>query len=353
MMFKRILGLLCAGGLSLLLLAAGCAGPGGDEGIGISTGPEEAVAAPTPGEPAPAPEPAGPVTLALKFTPGRTTNYRLTMEDARSVDFSGKMANDGSLKGGQTGSRIQMDFSERIESVDDKGTAAAKITIKALKYLSQEKDVVRLDFDSSREKDRKNVLNKLVGQGYTIELTPDGKVVRVLNMQDATRSVRGVTPMHKRASALLRTTVIKARHSIGAIPGADKSQVRVGDDWSSVKTFDFTMLGKKSYERIYLLKEIQKADGHNVAVIEMNAIPTTEGQGSQPNEGAGLSQMFDNIEKYTGQLRLDLASGRVEKYSERLHSEWFLVDLGADKSQVDPDSLTMTAVRVHSVERID
>jgi hypothetical protein len=344
MMFKRILGLLCASGLSVLLLAAGCAGPGGDEGVGISTDPEGPVVAPTP---------AGPVTLALKFTPGRTTNYRLTMEDSRSVHFSGKMANDGSLTGGQTGNRIQMDFSQRIESVNDKGNAAAKITIKALKYLSQEKNVVHLDFDSSQEKDRKNVLSKLVGQSYTIELTPEGKVVAVLHTNDALRSVRGTSPMHKRASALLRTTVIKAQHSIGAIPGADKSQVRVGDDWSSVKTFDFTMLGKQAYERIYLLKEIQKADSHNVAVIEMNAIPTTEGQDGQPNEAAGLAQMLDNIEKYTGQLRLDLTSGTVEKYSERLRSEWFGADFGAGKDEANPDSLTMTAVRVHSVERID
>jgi hypothetical protein len=348
MVFKRILVLPALFAVCWLIFGAGCAGPGGGEPVGIDTEPDEPTAT------GPIPAPVETVTLALKFTVGQTADYRVTIEETRGIAFQGKMASEGALKGGKTGNRIQMDFTERIESVDETGNAVAKITLKALKYLSQEKDVVRLDFDSSQQNDDKDPLGKLIGQSYTIEITGSGKAVRVVDAADAQRAVMGRTPAHKRASALLRPAVIMARHSIAAIPGEDKNRVSTGGDWSNVKTVDFTMMGKKSYERIYQLKQIESSDGRRVAVVEMNAIPTTETEDRRPSPAeTGLSEMFDNLDTYSGELRLDLASGRVEKYSEELRSEWFMVDPQAQQTDKEPDSMTMTAIRVHSLERID
>ncbi|MHC4478395.1 MAG: DUF6263 family protein [Planctomycetota bacterium] len=342
MTLRTVFALLTTTLLVSLIMMSGCAGPG-EQGPEVVTEPKDT------GPKIPV---TGPVTLALEFAQGQSATYRVTMEDSKSVEFEGSMAKDGAFKGGRTGSRAEIDFARHIQSVDERGNAVATITIKALKYLAQEKDAIRLDFDSTSEADQKDPLRKLIGQRYTIEISPGGQVTKVADTAEALTAVRGATPGHRRASALLKSTVIKERHSIPAMPGADKSEVNTGDDWSNVKTFDFTMMGKKSYERIYSLKQIEETDGRQIAVVEMNAIPTTEGQ--QPDQAAGaLSKMFDDSHQYTGQLRLDLTTGQVEKYVEKLKSEWFLVDPAAKPTDPEPDALKMTAIRSHSVERID
>jgi hypothetical protein len=121
------------------------------------------------------------VTLALKFKPGETTTYRLITENTNGLEFEGKDPKDPSFIGGETGTRIEMEFTEEIQSVDEKGNASAKITIKALKYLAKHKSVTTIDFDSSEGKE--HLLGKLIGQSYTIEITPAGKVGKSLTSQ--------------------------------------------------------------------------------------------------------------------------------------------------------------------------
>ena len=95
-------------------------------------------------------------------------------------------------------------------------------------------------------------------------------------------------------------------------------------------------------------------NGARVAVVEMNAIPTTESEDPKAAQAAAsLAQMFDNYDKYTGQLRLDLTTGTVDKYEEKLRSQWFMLDPAAKKTDENADSMTMTAVSTHILERID
>jgi len=70
---------------------------------------------------------------------------------------------------------------------------------------------------------------------------------------------------------------------------------------------------------------------------------------------AALSKMFDNpIDSYTGQLKLDLTTGKVEKYLEKLQSEWVVVDPSVrQQGDKEPDAIRMGAIRLHRLERID
>ena len=62
--------------------------------------------------------------------------------------------------------------------------------------------------------------------------------------------------------------------------------------------------------------------------------------------------MFDNTETYTGELRLNLTEGKVEKCREELLVEWFIVNPNP-KADEPPAALRMAATRLHSIERID
>ena len=106
--------------------------------------------------------------LALKFTPEDSTTYKVTTEADKSVEWEGPAA--GKPKGfigGHTGNRVEMTFTQDIKSIDDKGNATAKITIKGLKYLAKVKDNIVLDFDSSTGKDTSSPFSKLIGQSYS------------------------------------------------------------------------------------------------------------------------------------------------------------------------------------------
>lgn len=297
-------------------------------------------------------------TLALKFTPEDSTTYRVIMERERSVEFEGALSEDKALQGGSTGDKIEMTFTQQIQDVDDKGNSIALITINELKYLAKEKDVVKADFDSSREQDRRSLLAKLIGQSYKIKISPAGQVVGVVDVRAAQAAVKGRAPANKTALALLKPEVIKERHTILTLPPAGKNKARKGDSWSSVKTFDLGLMGVETYERIYTLKEVKNISGRRISVVEMNAIPSSEMAEQLHKEGPTRSfpDIFGGTKTYTysGQLKLDLTAGKVDRCFEKLQVERVIVDSsvkpGDDK---EPDVMRMGVIRLYSLERID
>ena len=294
-------------------------------------------------------------TLALKFTPDDVTTYKVTTERERGVIWEGPLTNKPkSFVGGHTGNKIEVTFTQQIQSVDDEGNAVAKITIKGLKYLAKVKDNIILDFDSSREKDRNNPLGKLIGQSYTIEITASGEVSKVIDVSGARTAVGGASA-NQRAARLLLAEVIKEQHSIPALSAVEKNQLRPGESWNDIKTFSFGPMGSKSYERIYELKEINNINGRRIAIVEMSVVPSSEKAKELHKEQLTgfFSKMFDTTETYTGELRLDLTAGKVEKYFEEFRSDWIAVDPMAPEKEKEPDMLRMSATRLYRIERID
>jgi hypothetical protein len=296
------------------------------------------------------------VTLALKFTPQDSTTYRVITDAQRSIKWKGPVPAEPAFKSGRRHNRIEMTFTQRVQSTDDKGNAVVKITIQGLKYYSMIKDKLVLDFDSSSIKDPNYPLALLIGQSYTIEIAPTGEVTEVIDVEEARTAVRRGSSVPKRATAMLRSDAIKERHGLTALPVTDKNQLRTGNNWTSVKTFSFGRMGAKSYEKIYTLKEIKDQDNRQIAIVEMNAIPTSEmaEQLYKQRETADFSEGFDNIGTYTGQLKLDLTTGKVEKYIENLQSEWIVAFPSVEQQDdEEPVVLTMSDTRLYSLEIID
>ncbi len=313
-----------------LLFAAGCSGPSGKPAVDADLG--------------------QPVELALKFAPADSTTYKVVLESGRSVQWEGASPKPGKFQGGRTSNRMEMTFSQQIESVGDQGNAVAKITIKGLKYVVMIKDKVALDFDSSREADRDKPLNSLIGQSYTIEMTPSGQVSKIIDNSDALAAVSS----DKTASVLISADAIKQRHTISGLPAAGENQLRTGQEWSNVKSVSFDMMGTKSFERIYTLKEIEQLPGRRVAVVEMEAFPSAaKAKELHKEQSAGLfSQMSDNTQEYGGRLKLDLTEGKVTEYSERMGVEWLFVDPDPENGK-PPAALRIGATRLFSIERAE
>ena len=354
--------------ICMLFLAAGCTGLSEDaaktEVEGRQAAPTEVEVRKTPETGVETQETArteveteeqGPsVRLALRFATEDSTTYRVALENEKSVQWEGGAKRPEGFRGGHTGNKMEMTFAQQIQSVDDQGNATAKITIKALKYQATVKNNVTLDFDSSRQEDLSSPLSKLIGQSYTIEITPAGQVSKVSDTDAALAAVKGTSLANNVAIRLLSADAVKEQHTIRALPAAGENQLRAGDNWSSMKKVSFELMGAKSYEKVYTLKEIQDMDNRRVAVAEMEAFPSAgDAKQLQKEQTTDVfSKMFDNIETYTGELRLNLTDGKVEQCSEKLLVEWFIVNPNP-KPDEPPAALRMAATRLYSIERID
>ncbi len=294
-------------------------------------------------------------TLALKFTVGDTTTYRLITDAQRGVKWEGALPGESGFKGGSRHSRTEMTFTQEILSVDEKGNAVAKITVEGLKYFMAVKDKTEVDFDSSQVKDPEGQFAKMLGHSYTIEITPAGEVVKLVDAEDIRTSVRRARRVPRKALAFLRPEPLKQRHTIPALSAAGKKQLRTGEKWSSIKTFSFGLMGSKSYEKIYTVKDIKETDGRQVAVVEMKAIPTAETAQQLHKEETtpDFSEEFDSKATYNGRLKMDLTSGSVEECSEEMQSKWTVALPSEEKPDQGPSVLTMTEARFYSLKKID
>jgi hypothetical protein len=199
-------------------------------------------------------------------------------------------------------------------------------------------------------------MGKLVGQSYTIEITPSGQVAKVIDVNQAQAAVKGDFPAQKAALKLLEAEVIKERHGTLVLPGAEKKQLQKGENWNSVKTFSFGPMGSTSYKRVYTLQGVENVKGRQIASVEMKAEPTSETAEKVNKEQAtkDFSKGFDNKGEYKGELKFDSTSGKVERFSEALQIEWVTARPSVKKeSAAEPTALLMSLSRSYSIEKIE
>jgi len=302
-------------------------------------------------------EEADTIALALKFNPGQSATYRVISEAVRTVEWEGELPSEPKFGGGRRHNRLEMTFTQEIDSVDELGNAVARITVKGLKYRSGVEEDRMKEFDSSAVKDPNAPLALLVGQSYTIRIAPTGEVTGVIDATDARTAVRRGSSVPRTALRLLGPMAVKERHTIRALPPAGKNRLRTGDNWSSVKAFSFGLMGSKTYEKVYTLKEVGDAEGHQIATVRMNAIPSAELAEELHRQQAAspFSEEFDDsTSTYTGELKVDLATGEIKKYFEDLRARW-VVAIPSDEQEEfkAPAVLRMSDTRVHSLEKID
>jgi hypothetical protein len=324
-----------------LLLAAGCA-PVGKEAAKLEVEPEKQI-----------PKAAAKkvATVALRFSPADSTTYRIISEVERGIKWEGAVPEEPTFKDGRNYTRLEMTFAQEIQSVDNKGDAVAKITVKELKYSSIIKDSPPFEFDSSKPQEDPNYqLNKLIGQSYIIKIAPTGEVTEVIDRKEAETSVRKATSPPRIALRLLGSNAIKDRHGTLVLPDVNQNQLHIGDNWSKTKDFSFGMMGSESYEKIYTLNKIENRDNRQIALIGMNAIPSSE---TSKEQVADLFKSSDSTKTYNGELELDLTAGKVKKYLEKLKSEWVIAFPSAEKETQEPAVLTMSDIRFYSLEEID
>lgn len=282
--------------------------------------------------------------VQLNFAAGDSAKYKVAIETTK--DFKFEQPSLGKLKEEQTGSEIEMIYTQTIDSVDAEGNAVATIGIEGIKYVAKNKSGVVLDFDSATNTE--HALAKLIGKSYKIKVSPSGSVSSV----DISKA-RGVSG-DKFVKSFLKDATIAKRHEILALPEASEIKAKAGASWSKVKSPPPGMLDPKNFEKTYTLKSIRG----NTATIEMQAIPTSKkaaDEAPKSDSGMGIfAKMFDSEDSWSGNLSLDLSSGKISKYNEKLVSTYVAAE--ESRFQVEgkgPDTLTMGLTSSVNLEKID
>ena len=310
---------------------------------------EQAVAPAKPAEP-------GSIKIALKPAPGEQVSYKVTAQARRGIKWEGPVPEKAAFNENFNDEQWEMVITQRIQSVDSDGRAVSQVTVDRLKYLAIIKNKTEADFDSTKQSDANSPLARLIGQSYSIVVEPDNYISSVSSAAPMEAGMSGQMATDRAVQSILSPESIIERQTALLLPQAGNEQLKPGDKWSRIKTFSFGLMGLKSYEKIYTLKEVRRDAGHEIAVINMNAIPTAEVEkGFGEQTAADSSKMFDTSDTYTGDGEVDLTDGCINSYQENLQASWTAAMPPSSSAKGDvnePVVLNMTAVRTYKIERI-
>ena len=290
--------------------------------------------------------------LALNFQPDDEVLYRVVTESGKDYEFLQPSINESTEN--HTVSRIEMVFAQKTESIDKNGDAVLNITINELKYFASGPKGTTIDFDGCREKDKSEPLAKLIGQSYKIKLTSAGKV-EVIDVK-AAREIIKAGFAGKVAQRLLSNGEIEKRHNVLALVDAERNYIQ-GQNWSTLASSPPGMLQSKSYEKQYTLQEVKDQDGQQIAMITMDAVPSSKRAPDMSSDSMGMgsfAKMFEDSDIYKGELLLNLSTGQIIRYRESLLAEWVAAEPTEEqKSDKGPDTLTMGFTHSYSIEMIN
>jgi hypothetical protein len=273
--------------------------------------------------------------LKLALEEGSGVQYKVTEVALKDFEFVQPALDKIDQK--QSGTTVTTVLSQTIDQVQADGSAIATITILKLDYLSRAKEGIAYQFNSEDPGSGEKKLGALIGRTYRIVIYPDGSA-KLKNASDALSAVKGGQD-EKVVRNYLSAKRVAQRHSV-PLPPQETGTLSKGDSWKHEQESPPGLLAKKTFEKVYTLKQVQDKGDSTIAYVEMTADP---GDKVGTTEGMGLfANMFDTEETYVGTLKLDLNSGKVLKYHEKLRAVYLAVEPDADeKSEKGPDTLTM------------
>lgn len=279
--------------------------------------------------------------LLLRPELDQTVTYKASMEMQKSVKFDRPSGSKQTHE--TTYSGYELVYEQTAKDSDSQGNTAADIKVISLKYTSKANDEIKIDFDSRRQEDADKPLAALLGHSYTITISPEGQVLEVADAEDIRQAVTDSSDKKLADNMLTNESIIK-RHSVKAFPETKNRKIAVGDTWSRKETPQVGLMIPKSFEKIYTVKNIAS----NIATIQMNAVPAAQTQANP------LGELFDSQEDFSGELIVNLASGKVIKYRESFTSTSLAAQKpGGGTASTPLDVLEISLTWMHNIQALD
>ncbi|HZV35840.1 MAG TPA: DUF6263 family protein [Verrucomicrobiae bacterium] len=292
---KRLNGILSIGALIVWVFAAGCSkskesanAPAGGASGGVQT------------------EPSGPVTMRLKWQPGKQYDHEVTFTQ------TSKMSEPGVA---QTVDQT-MNMVQRYAIIALSATTNGGMEVE-LKFTGQQVNGTFngrtvIDFDSARpeSQDGKNpaapLFRKMTGLRAKCFLDASGKLVKIEGLEDVLKQMSAGDP-HAAAlmKGLLSEETIKQWVERGE--GLPDKPVKVGDSWPVTMESKNAQMGIMKTEMTYTFKGWQEHDGHKCALLDFTGTITSHPPASSTN----APQITMDNGKITGKTWYDPDQGMV------------------------------------------
>ena len=298
------------------------------------------------------------ITLSLEFKPGTKTRYRVTTEAVTAMEGpeTAVLDNASTALIPKVSESSEVVFTQEIleSPPEDSNIVVALITIDQVRYMRRVSGQLDLAFDSQESSDQNSPFAKLIGQTYTIEISPLGYVPGVFNLRPARLAVRGPAPAHAAALDLVSPSAIFPRHGYFSLPGPDIGSLAVGGRWRGVQQVtlrapgtNMDRLGTHRFDKIYQLQGVEQRPEGTVAVVVFEGSPKPRRiPDGRPAEVPFLSC------SYVGGGEFNIDAGRVEGYFEQLEVRMLLPVTGSPPIE-DPEGRVVIASRSCWVQRLD
>ncbi|HOT72128.1 MAG TPA: hypothetical protein PLX18_02680 [Anaerohalosphaeraceae bacterium] len=284
--------------------------------------------------------------VSQQFIPQTTDTYEVATATTKDFKFEQPVLEKARQE--ETSTTVRMIFDQRIDKVDENGSAEAAITIRDLVCRVVKQNEVQIDYDSRREADRQNPLQKLIGQSYTVRLSPDGKAEALDVSTVKTSNIPGQEG--RLAAHLFTKEEVSKRHEIPALPDPG-TPVKIGTTWERIVPSPQGMLASKNFRKVYTVKDIQRTENGKIATIEMNASESAASADAAGQGSMGIfAKMLDTEVQYTGKMTMNLDTGKVLDYNETLISSHTAQEMNPKaKPEQGPDTLVIRFIQ--SIDR--
>lgn len=200
------------------------------------------------------------------WQPGTTTYYRHS-----SISESSTSADDQEPA---TKSITTMLVRQEVYSVKDDGTGRVAITLKQVHHEGTDSKGTSRVFDSREpdksDPDTRKVYGALAGRTFIMEITPDGRMVRMEGVQEMVDAMFGsldelkevaTQPMMQKMRKSMEETISQAS-AIGL--AAQPQGRRIGEEWTNETNAPAMMFGEMTGKTVYKLESVDTVDGRRI-----------------------------------------------------------------------------------------
>ena len=245
------------------------------------------------------------VRLRLRLEKGKSYGIKMTVQQKIAQTIQGNKVDVDQTMG--------MEYTFDVLEVKDDGTMTVKVTYHAVQ-MKMDGPMGKVDYDSANPPDEVPKLAQglaaLVGQSFTLDFTPEGRVTRVEGL-DAVLA-RMIEKLELPAGAMKKMMEDQLKKQFGdkamretmeqLMAMYPEGPVGIGDSWT--KKVKLTKAFPLEMENTYVLKERKGG----VAILDTRSTLKSDPK-AEPMKMGPLSLSYDLTGKQEGQVEMDEATG--------------------------------------------
>lgn len=289
---------------------------------------------------------AEPVAIKFKWTQGEPVVYRMTQDIAGTMTMSGQPPMQTSQKQVTTTS---MD----VQSIAEDGAATVKVTTDAVRMEMQQPMMGEIVYDSSDpDTDTSNPMAQafsvMVGESYTMVVTPMGEVRKVEGMDRIFDKLTDQMNGPEMVEAMKQNLGDEAMRAMmeNAFRAWTVEGVEPGDTWTVQLKQPLPMVGTMTSDSTMTLKEVTTVDGRRIARIGTTVKMTLDAEGAEvPGMPPGVEITMDGGTG-EGETLFDLDRGQ-------LHTMRLVMEMPMEIKMGEGMSIKQDMTSTTLMERVD